>query len=176
MVPSKSAFRVSIPFLLAELTSGVVESRTGLSVTVFPVSGFSLLGDGDRDAGFHGFRAKFDNEPETDLTFIPRSGLSSRTAVFGGLYVVSSGLRSRDSVNFDMVIFGWILERVGFRGFRFLASSESFVLKPTADDLLRGVARRAVSSGIERTFSESVRLKPIAPKVGLGEIGQGKCV
>lgn len=165
MVPSKSALRVSSAPIVGR-TSGVVESSTGVSVTVISTSGFSLLGDGDRDAGFHGFRAKFDNEPETDLTFIPRSGLSSMAAVFGRSYDASSGLRSRDSVNFDMVIFGWILEREDLRAFRFLPSRESFDLKPAAGDMLTGGARRAVSSGIEMTFSESVRLKPIAPKEG----------
>lgn len=122
IAPSKSAFRAPVPFPIAEATSGVVESSTEISVTAFPLSGISLLGDGDRDAGFHDFRAKLDNEPETDLTFIMRSGLSSMAAVFGGLCVVSSGLRSRDSVNFDIVIFGCILERVDFRKFTFLAS------------------------------------------------------
>lgn len=85
MAPSMSTFRASVLFAIAEPTSWVVESSVGLSVTVIPNSGFSLLGDGDRDAGFHGFRAKFDNDPETDLTFIPRSGLSSRAALLGGL-------------------------------------------------------------------------------------------
>lgn len=167
MVPSTSAFCVFVPFPKAEPTFGVIESSTVHSVTVLPVSEFSLLGDGDRDAGFHGFRAKLDSEPDTDLTFIPRSGLSSMAAVFGGLYDVSSGLRSRDNVYFDMVIFGWILERVDFRDFMFWVSWDSLVLKAPVDGLLRGGARRTISSGIERTSSESVRLMLIAPKVGL---------
>ena len=106
MALSRSPFRGSVSFPVADWSSSLLESNAGLSACVFTSSVSLLLGDGEREADFHGFRAKLDKESETDLTFIPRSDLSSMAAAFGGLYEVSSGLRSIESVNFDMVIFG----------------------------------------------------------------------